>query len=221
MKYIKKEQEPLELKNYRENTPNASYDGVPDKKLLRQQLLEEQGYICAYCMQRISLDLNKNHKAKIEIEHYLSQKNFPEGDLNYQNMLGVCNGISNGIEHCDKSKKDFNLKILNPLKVQSSENLIDYTLKGQIISKSNNLDVKNDVNSILNLNNQQLIQFRLDALDKARKDFIRRNPKKLWTKKLFDNEIEKYKTKVKGKYKPFCEYIIWYFELLKKKNKYQ
>ena len=221
MKYIQKGDEPLSLKIYREKTPNSSYNGFSDKKIIRETLLKEQGHICAYCMKRISLDLNNYYKPKTEIEHYLSQKNFPEKDLDYTNILGVCNGNSNGILHCDKSKNNLNLKILNPLKLKTSEHLINYTLSGLIVSKSNNLDVKHDINKILNLNNDKLIQFRNDALDKAKKDFIKQNPKKQWTKKMFDNEIEKYKIKVNGKYKPFCNFIIWYFEKQKNKNKYQ
>ncbi len=183
MKYIQKEKAPLSLRTYRETTPNASYNGFSDKKVIREALLKEQGHICAYCMRRISLDLNNYHKPKIEIEHYLSQDNFPNKTLNYQNMLGVCNGNLSGISHCDKSKDNKSLKTLNPLKFKTSEQLINYKLNGEIVSKSNNSDVEEDINIILNLNNEQLIQYRKDALDKAKKDFIKRNPKKQWIKK--------------------------------------
>lgn len=61
MKYIEKKisNEPKTLKDYRDTTPNASYDGFGDTdNLLKKALLEEQGHICAYCMKRIKLGQN-------------------------------------------------------------------------------------------------------------------------------------------------------------------
>ncbi|MCD4794847.1 MAG: TIGR02646 family protein [Bacteroidales bacterium] len=234
MKYIKKDikNEPQDLKKYRETTPNASYSGFPSKENLRLTLLKEQGYLCAYCMKQISAEINNYYKPKIEIEHYKSQENFPKEDLNYKNMLGVCNGVSNTIEHCDKSRKyiknhkthSLELKRLNPTIKRSSEELITYDLNGKVLSKSNNADVENDINDVLNLNNKYLIDSRNDALDKAKEDFRKENPKKRnkpWTVKMFDDEIEKYKLKDKaGKYKSYCQFIIWHFTLQKNRSKY-
>ena len=235
MKYINKniKNEPETLRIYRETTPNASYNGFVDTdKLLKNALLEEQGYICAYCMKRISLDLNEYIKPKIEVEHYKSQENFPEEDLNYKNMLGVCNGNSGGLKHCDKSRDyikngkthSLELKRLNPILKKNSEDLITYTPHAEVISKSNNSDIEDDINKILNLNNEELIQYRKYALDKARKQFKENYPKKqnkTWNIKMFNKEIEKYKTMQDGKYQPFCQFIIWHFEQLKKRKKYQ
>jgi len=240
MKYIKKElkNEPSDLKEYRNTTENASYEGFSNRKNLQLALLKEQGYICAYCNKRIGLELNENFKPQIEIEHYKSQEksklNQDKDDLNYRNMLGVCNGNSNGTKHCDKSRNylvngkthSIEFKILNPTKKNLSENLISYSLTGEIKSKTNNEDVEHDL-KILNLNNKYLIDYRKDALDKARLQFEKENPRKAnkrWTTEMFDKEIEKYKSKHLNnidnelKYKPFCQYIIWYFEDVLKQN---
>ena len=74
MKYIQKGKEPSTLKKYRETTPNAVYDKgyVDSGQVLKKTLLKEQGYICAYCMKRISLK-RTNNKPSIEVEHFLSQ----------------------------------------------------------------------------------------------------------------------------------------------------
>ena len=235
MKYIKKDikNEPETLRKYRETTPNASYNGFVDTdKLLKKALLKEQGYICAYCMKRIRLDLNEHFKPKIEVEHYKSQENFPDKDLNYKNMLGVCNGNFGGIKHCDKSRDyikngethSLELKRVNPLQKKNSENLITYTLKGKIKSKSNNIDVEHDINEILNLNNKKLIKNRKQVLQTAKDVFEKNNPQKKdkqWTIRMFNKEIDKYKTMQDGKYQPFCQFIIWHFEQLKKNPKYQ
>ncbi len=225
MKYIKKDKknEPKTLKEYRETTPNAIYSGFGDKnQLLKKALLKEQGYICAYCMKRISLERNEG-KPKIEVEHYKSQEKYPKEDLNYMNMLGVCNGNSGDKEHCDKKKKEVELKILNPLKKNINKNLITYSLSGKIKSKSNNSNVESDIN-LLNLNDDGLIKIRKGVLKNARDIFEKNNHKKkdkTWTLKMFDKEIEKYKTLKSGKYTPFCQFIIWHFEQLKTKSKYQ
>ena len=50
------------------------------------------------------------------------------------------------------------------------------------------------------------------------------NPKKRnkpWTVKMIDDEIGKYKLKdITGKYKPYCQFIVWYFTLQKNRLKY-
>jgi uncharacterized protein (TIGR02646 family) len=97
MKYIKKnlKNEPESLRIYRETTDNPRYKGGNfDQLVLKTALLNEQGFLCAYCMGRISLDLNRFYKPKIEVEHYQAQEEYADKTLNYQNMLGVCNGLS-------------------------------------------------------------------------------------------------------------------------------
>ncbi len=243
MKYIKKDRknEPETLRDFvngRKKGISVSYKGFGGKdQLLKTALLKEQGYICAYCLRAISLDRNKElNKPKIEVEHYKSQENFQNEDLNYMNMLGVCNGKIIGkddeiIEHCDKSRKyikgkkthSLEFKILNPIIKGKNENLVTYDLNGKIVSKSNNKEVEDDIN-MLNLNNKKLIDFRLDAWLKARKKFEKENPQKSdkrWNIEMFDREIEKYKSKnSEGKYKAYCQFIIWNFELLKSNTKY-
>ncbi len=231
MKYINKniKNEPEILREYRNTTPNASYEkGFGDD--LKKALLVEQGCICAYCMKRISLE-RKNGKPKIEVEHYKSQENFPDKDLDYNNMLGVCNGSSGKIEHCDKSRNytkngethSLELKRLNPLQKINSEDLITYTAFGKIKSKFKNSDIEYDI-GILNLNNENLREQRETVLKTAIEKFKDKYPQKKdkkWTIRMFNNEIEKYKTLKKGKYTPFCQIIIWHFEKLKTKPKYQ
>jgi len=125
MKYIEKsnKNEPDSLKIYRETTPNKSYSGYGSPNELKRALLKEQGGICAYCMSRINLKINVNNKPQIEVEHIKSQKNYPEKSLDYENLVGVCNGNLGGIEHCDKSKKYNELKKIFPTE-KKCENLI-------------------------------------------------------------------------------------------------
>ena len=88
-------------------------------------------------MRRISLkrDAQNNNKPRIEVEHFLAQEAAPTMTLDYKNLLGVCNGNLFDSEHCDKSKKKFLLKKINPLK-KEVETLITYSLDGTIESLS-------------------------------------------------------------------------------------
>ncbi len=213
--------------------------GQQARKDIQNSLLEEQGYICAYCMQRVSMDWNKDmNKPKIEIEHYLSQELHPDKALNYENMLGVCNGgiyretenqkINDKFAHCDKTKNGkvdgkIVLQILNPLDKNKSGKLISYQNDGKIVSNNQNSDsdVENDINIVLNLNNRNLCKYRELALDFVYEKFKKKyEDKKQWTKAIFQKEIESLKTKNKeGKYKEYVSFLIWFFE--KKQKSYK
>ena len=52
MRYIRKGDSPESLLRYARNK-NAYYDGYREKDDVREQLLQEQGYLCGYCMRRI------------------------------------------------------------------------------------------------------------------------------------------------------------------------
>jgi uncharacterized protein (TIGR02646 family) len=109
MKYIHKEvsNEPQSLKEFR-STPNSTYDDC-NKADIRKALLKEQGYLCAYCMSRISDKLDKDARPKMTIEHYDAQSTDEGGRLKYVNMLGVCRGGEGGpghALHCDKSRRN-------------------------------------------------------------------------------------------------------------------
>lgn len=65
---------------FQRKTSGADFDGT-DKSALRKSLLEEQGYLCAYCMKRIRQ--NKD----IKIEHYHPRN--AENQFDYKNLLTV------------------------------------------------------------------------------------------------------------------------------------
>lgn len=58
-----------------------------DKEIIKDSLLKEQGYLCAYCMKRLD---NTNY---VKIEHIAPQSVYPEKSLSYRNMLAVCDGM--------------------------------------------------------------------------------------------------------------------------------
>ena len=104
MRKISKNKEPNAWLQYR-LTSDATYQSTPE---LRQSLLEEQGYLCAYCMRRIpGKDSNSNEDSRID--HILSRSNNPDLSLSYSNMVICCPGAINSDFHCDKSKGENNI----------------------------------------------------------------------------------------------------------------
>ena len=108
MRRITKTTPPEEFLEYLQ-TPGVSYEGLSGqpKEALRRRLLEDQGYICCYCGQRIH---NDEHT---KIEHIKCQKNYGDLELCFSNMLVSCDGgdvdRANGVRprhqlHCDAKK---------------------------------------------------------------------------------------------------------------------
>ena len=215
MKYIgDRNREPRELSDYRQNTPNASYDGFHDKRIVKKSLIEEQGYICAYCMGKIK-DVDN-----CSIEHFIAQqwhKDSPyepqrhkDESLLYSNMMAVC---LNNSEHCDKKRGNTPLKILNP----HLECCEEYTLDGNISCKGNeNIDVNDDID-ILGLNCDKLKKCREAVIDEIWERFKEKHPKRTWSKDLFLNYAQKYRIKQQKKgnvyrFHAYCNFIAWYFD---------
>ncbi|MFN4795406.1 MAG: TIGR02646 family protein, partial [Pseudanabaena sp.] len=72
MKKIIKQSEPRSLVEHRSKqraNQNADYENYPKKDDLRKSLLEEQGYICCYCMSRITSE-------QMKIEHWKPQTKY-------------------------------------------------------------------------------------------------------------------------------------------------
>jgi len=244
MKYINKEiqNEPKSLRNYRNNTPNASYNGYSDKifengkikKPLREALLKEQGYLCAYCMKRINLKLNNVGKPNIEVEHFKSQELNAHLDLSYGNMIGVCNGLSltypqmEEMHHCDKTKGkngkmngQVKLRKLNPCS-KNCEKLITYQPDGTIVSVSDDKDVLFDIKQILNLNNRALKNARRIVIEKARQKLIEERASKDWSKSFLRKHLKKWQSKnERGEFREYCMVAIKFLEKLIARPKYK
>lgn len=105
MKYIQKNPEPKELKQWREDQlaqgVNFTYENFknPEKRITRQSLLQEQGWICCYCCQRITLEIS-------HIEHFDPQsKSDPILTVTYSNMLASCGPLERDPADRQKSVK--------------------------------------------------------------------------------------------------------------------
>ena len=146
---IKKGKEPPALIAYRK-TKYATYDDMPKAvhDAVLDSLMQEQGYLCAYCMRRIP---QKGKTPSATIEHWDPQsKTCTDKALDYRNMLAVCNGNrgcgSKEYMTCDAKRGNTPLTVypLNPLTLSS----IQYKSDGRIFSP--NSDINTDLDVTLN-----------------------------------------------------------------------
>lgn len=107
MKRVLKGYEPLSLAGYRNAAPlsawgemkcNPHYGGQQSYQDCRSELVSQQKGLCAYC----EIDIRDNDPLKCHVEHFHPKSDIsPQHNwaLDWQNMLGVCNGGS--YQHID------------------------------------------------------------------------------------------------------------------------
>lgn len=197
---------------------------------LLKALLEEQGYICGYCMQKI----NENNSS---IEHIIGQSFIDEmgndlgnrNQLNYDNLLAVCKGRScnHKQQHCDKSRADYQGKVpkrqlfATPLEERIVQN-IKFSEKGMIyydnftkiediekLSDYANLseteNIKYDLQKVLNLNCEGLKTKRTSLFNALKR--LTKN----WThREKIEKELIRFKTKASSQYEEMYQVAIYH-----------
>lgn len=187
--------------HYKGDFSTGDDDGANRRKKLKEQLIEEQGCICCYCMKRIS-------KNNAHIEHFKPKDTFKEEDLLYENLLASCNGEGEIIEqdeHCGHRKGNwYREDMISPINPEI-ERMFKYSLNGHINGRSNR--------STANIAQEMIENFGLDTyhLVRSRREAIEYS-------EVFDDEyyspdeirsfIEYYSEKDDGKYVPYCKAII-------------
>ncbi len=164
MKYIQKQSSPVDFERYKRKR-NASYKDLSEpknsevKKVLRKSLLEEQGYICCYCGKRIEIEGST-------IEHLKCRINYPQLQLDYQNLMCSCDGgrskRSKNLPypaHCDASKGGQEL-LISPFDLEC-ESLFKFDEEGHIYGMDERAEKAIDV---LNLDNPELDHCRKSAI---------------------------------------------------------
>ena len=212
MLFIKKQHEPEALiKAKREGLTRYADMQSNTKNYIKEALLKEQGYLCAYCMQRINLE-------NTTIEHYIPQNPLnAETDINlsidYYNMLAVCGGNTSIAARrseltCDKHRGNLPLTV-DPREKYSIEKIC-YKDDGTIYSLDQ--EINKDLDKTLNLNCEATLfkQNRKSVLDAVKKEILRKAMGKLITKQQLGKMLDKLQVKDNGQYKPFSGIAIWY-----------
>ena len=225
---IIKGKEPQALLSYRTNKWNPvekqkiqpTYDGMPTevKDEVKEHLLREQGYLCAYCMRRLS------SVKKTKIEHWIAEKYLSEDEkLDYHNMLGVCYGkdensdekayVGKEYEICDRHRGSDMLHI-DPRLEKDMETIFYRSKDGTIWSSDEVLN--NDLDKTLNLNCRApffLPENRKEVLEavinKLNKTKVKNDG--TWKKSLLFKLKRQYESKDKRGYlEPYAGIALWY-----------
>ncbi len=209
MKYIKKNQPPpkfIQWKNsaHEDWKPNWKNFQKPEKPLVHNSLLREQGFICCYCGQQIDLDTS-------HIEHLKPRNQYPDLALNYTNLIASCQGESETPPpipvHCGHKKGKWydESLMVSPLDKNCAD-FFRYTDDGQILAtvKPIKQAAANETIQRLALDIDKLKKMRekaiegiLDIIDTLNEDQI---------SKLIDGFEQSDAT---GKYAEFCNVIVY------------
>lgn len=206
-------------------TPKRAYSELknPLKTLVRQQLVDEQGGLCAYCMCKIPRnDVSTNMADKaITIEHYIPRDPLDGRDvgqgLDYNNFLAVCHG--NQAPHgickekdltCDAHRRNIEFKKVNPCNPSTLKSIF-YHLDGRIDASDS--DVKFDLTDTLNLNcpNAPQLGERKAALDALIFDIGKQNGDTIQTYCVQVLNMFQLETNPKT---PYVGILIWYLQTI-------
>jgi uncharacterized protein (TIGR02646 family) len=204
MKHIVKNQEPIEFSTWKEvprrkKNPiwNKLYGSLKEK--VHDALMDEQGFICCYCMNRLTED---NH-----IEHIRPQSVFQDKMFCYSNLLVSCQRDPKPPEprHCGTLKGNWyneNLMI-SPLDADC-ESHFRFAADGGIHPTDGNDQAAAVTIEKLGLDIDKLRRYRRDAIDGLLNGIGEPNQDE--KQKL----IEAYETKdKKGRFTPFCTAIVY------------
>jgi len=212
MRGIRKSSEPIELVTYRAQ-PGSVYDGdlfTPVKSVLRKALLKEQGFLCAYCMSRITED-------SASVEHWAPRKGpyaEPAMELVYSNLLAVCAGNTDGNSHCDESKKALRL-LFNPANSEHHCQLkIRYLSDGKILSENSIFHeqmTNKGSGKVLNLNHPRLVANRKSIWNAMQKTLSRTqgSASKAKLEQLFRTWQD---CDTNGHLQPYCDVARYYLD---------
>lgn len=208
-KIVKTNPEPSFFTTFR-LTPGATYQNMPSgnmfefdvKRALKQSLLEEQGYICCYCMKRINMDNST-------IEHWNPQCSLDNTNLDYSNLFVVCNGNPGKPKdtHCDEHKGKIGIKYLpTDPKVESETK---YRGNGEIYSDDE--DWNKCLNDVLNLNFLRLVLNRKAVVDGVTASLSK--IKGSAPRGVLDRKLREWNCKDNsGMFKEYCAVVIYYLK---------
>lgn len=174
------------------------------KARLKEHLLQEQGYLCCYCMAGIEVTEDSSH-----LEHFIPRFDgrkhphslqFQDVELGYQNLFLSCNGEWCDESHCGKYKDSTTALMLVSPASEEVQNAFIYTATGDIEGTTTKA-----------MTSVRVLNLQSAALKRHRKTAI-------WNSGIFDENyleekdvlIELYSSKDSaGRFTPFCEAILY------------
>lgn len=190
------------ISELKENHKNVDfYDEIADKNPIREALVLEQNGLCAYCMGKIVAT-----SSEMKIEHFKSQSNYPQFQLDYDNMLGCCLGNEGKPEKqqfCDTFKGNKELSLNPSVKTDFEKMKIIYFDNGKISSE--NEIFREEIENVLNLNSAFLVSKRKEMIISVQHLLNRdKNPRK---KQTIERLIQQYMNEKKPYYMAAVSYL--------------
>jgi uncharacterized protein (TIGR02646 family) len=199
--------------------PGAKYDGkdfTPVKDEIRDRLLEDQFALCCYCMCRISKE-SRPHPTKpdapavvqMKVEHWQSQEEFEERQLDWANILGAClgnEGAPKAAQTCDsrKGKERITLSPLDEAHVRT----LRCKSSGEL--ESTDARFQADIDERLGLNVTTLVNERKTQLDRALHKLKAQYPKASIPKTAVRALIDELETPTSKRLPPFGSVLrLW------------
>ena len=189
-----------------------------DKSLIRDSLIREQHGLCAYCMRRI------DNTSFTTIEYWRPIEIDTEGALDYNNMLGVCDGgrkvNDSNYDEChvlccdaSKGKRKITKSPLNLFHMQK----IRYSEDGRIYTYPRDEILERDINEVLHLNGENNLDTSTRLLRSRReayRAYVRFMEKLSQEKKLSRSYIEKRIEQIESQdvYDEFAGVIIYFLK---------
>ena len=201
MRKIDKGKDPKKWTQYR-LTSGVGYASISE---LREALLKEQGYICAYCMRKIP-QKDKYVNEDSHVEHIRSRHKYPASALSYRNMVICCSGAINEDFHCDRLKADdditFNLfddHFIDTLSYSSKDGKIEST---NAVYQTEIEDFLNLNHALLKLNRKKVLTGLIQCMNKSG-----------WNKSVIQKQLDVWSCKnTKEELNPYCGVVIWYLK---------
>jgi len=204
MRNISKGHEPVSLVQHRCQS-DATYNNLPaiTKDELRRQLLKEQGYLCCYCMSRIS-------EQDSRIEHWHSRASHQDKQLDYGNLLAACCGNRGNPpedQYCDVRKGDQDI-LYNPAHADHDvQSKIKYLGNG--IIKSTDVMFDKQLDEVLNLNFSRLRANRSAVMQGVKDALAQRGGQA--TGGQLRKDIQRWKaSNSDGELKEYCQVAIYF-----------
>jgi uncharacterized protein (TIGR02646 family) len=158
MKFIIKQDEPsamIDWKNLANDEWHPTWAALqnPEKNILKESLVKEQGFLCCYCQQRIEVNRHT------EIEHIITREECDRRGnealkLEYTNLIASCEGNkppSRNLEisqyrHCNGFRSN-NLLPITPLQADC-ESYFFYDFDGNIYAKDDDVDANTTIRNL-------------------------------------------------------------------------
>lgn len=193
--------------HYKGDFSTGSKNGAKRRRKLREELLKEQGYICCYCMKRITLNSSHN-------EHFWPKEDFKDKDMDYQNLFASCQGVEilDEDKHCGHRKKNWwEDSMISPTH-PDVEKMFRYSASGEVhsVAEREESEIVDQMILKFGLNNYALVRNRKEAIEACELCDIEESDdeQQNYSDEEIRNLIKFYSDKHEERYIPYCQAIV-------------